>query len=166
MASWTEIPNSSLESGAPIRAVDGVAFRDNPVAIAEGAAGAPRIQTGGINDSAVTAAKINADLIGANKIGSTVFAHERLNNTTRYSTGTRTVAGSALYVRGSYNISGSDYYLSATSSGNSDIGTSQSTFGWSEALGLTGTWINVQDFQNYYDDTRWIYMPTMWRRIA
>ena len=43
MASWTEIPNSSLESGAPIRAVDGVAFRDNPVAIAEGATGAPRI---------------------------------------------------------------------------------------------------------------------------
>ena len=58
MASWTEIPNSSLESGAPIRAVDGVAFRDNPIAIAEGATGAPRIQTAGINDEAVTYAKL------------------------------------------------------------------------------------------------------------
>ena len=45
MADWTTIPDASLEPGKPIRSVDGLALRDNPVAIAEGAAGAPRIQT-------------------------------------------------------------------------------------------------------------------------
>ena len=45
MADWTTIPDASLEPGKPIRSVDGLTLRDNPVAIAEGAAGAPRIQT-------------------------------------------------------------------------------------------------------------------------
>ena len=43
MASWTDIPNSSLETGKPARSVDALAFRDNPIAIAEGATGAPKI---------------------------------------------------------------------------------------------------------------------------
>ena len=50
MASWTDIPNSSLETGAPARSVDALAFRDNPIAIAEGATGAPRILNAAIND--------------------------------------------------------------------------------------------------------------------
>jgi len=43
MADWTTLPDSSLEPGKPIRSIDGLALRDNPIAIAEGAAGAPRI---------------------------------------------------------------------------------------------------------------------------
>lgn len=43
MADWTNIPNGNIETGKPIRAIDGRALRDNPIAIAEGAAGAPRI---------------------------------------------------------------------------------------------------------------------------
>jgi hypothetical protein len=43
MATWTTIPDSSLEPGKPIRSIDTLALRDNPVAIAEGAAGAPRV---------------------------------------------------------------------------------------------------------------------------
>ena len=43
MATWTTIPDSSLEPGKPIRSIDTLALRDNPVAIAEGAAGAPKI---------------------------------------------------------------------------------------------------------------------------
>jgi hypothetical protein len=43
MATWTTVPDSSLEPGKPIRSIDALALRDNPVAIAEGAAGAPRI---------------------------------------------------------------------------------------------------------------------------
>jgi len=42
MADWTTIPDSSIEPGKPIRSIDGLALRDNPIAIAEGAAGAPR----------------------------------------------------------------------------------------------------------------------------
>lgn len=44
MATWTTIPDASLEPGKPIRSIDGIALRDNPVAIAEGASGAPKIQ--------------------------------------------------------------------------------------------------------------------------
>jgi hypothetical protein len=43
MATWTTIPDSSLEPGKPIRSIDGLALRDNPVAIAEGQPSAPRI---------------------------------------------------------------------------------------------------------------------------
>jgi hypothetical protein len=45
MADWTTIPDSSIEPGKPIRSIDGLALRDNPVAIAEGAAGAPRVNS-------------------------------------------------------------------------------------------------------------------------
>jgi hypothetical protein len=43
MATWTTLPDASLEPGKPIRSIDGLALRDNPIAISEGAAGAPRI---------------------------------------------------------------------------------------------------------------------------
>jgi hypothetical protein len=43
MTTYTSIPNSSLEPGKPIRSIDGLALRDNPLAIIEGDATAPRI---------------------------------------------------------------------------------------------------------------------------
>jgi len=43
MATWTEVDDTRLEPGKPARSVDGLALRDNPIAIAEGAAGAPRV---------------------------------------------------------------------------------------------------------------------------
>ena len=43
MANWTTLPDAALEPGKPIRSIDGLALRDNPVAITEGAVGAPRI---------------------------------------------------------------------------------------------------------------------------
>ena len=45
MAEFTVIPDANLEPEKPGRAIDALALRDNPIAIAEGAAGAPRIQT-------------------------------------------------------------------------------------------------------------------------
>lgn len=42
---WTNIPDDVLEPGKPIRSVDAIALRDNPIAIAQGLAGAPRILT-------------------------------------------------------------------------------------------------------------------------
>lgn len=41
MATWTDIPNASLEPGAPARSADAIALRDNVTALAEGASGAP-----------------------------------------------------------------------------------------------------------------------------
>lgn len=43
MADWTAISDSFLEPGKPVRSVDGLALRDNPIALAEGAPGAPLI---------------------------------------------------------------------------------------------------------------------------
>ena len=45
MSTWSNIPDDVLEPGKPIRSVDAIALRNNPVAIALGAAGAPRVLT-------------------------------------------------------------------------------------------------------------------------
>ena len=57
MTTFTTIPNSSLEPGKPIRSIDGLALRDNPIAMFEGDPSAPKLQTPAIQDGAVTLAK-------------------------------------------------------------------------------------------------------------
>jgi hypothetical protein len=76
MATWTNVANTSLEPGSPARSVDAFALRDNPIAIAEGAAGAPRIagqqgpavQTAGLFDGAVTNNKLQTPIAGTNHL--------------------------------------------------------------------------------------------------
>jgi hypothetical protein len=58
MATWTNIANTSLEPGSPARSVDAFALRDNPIAIAEGAAGAPRIVNQAIQDRTIRGIKL------------------------------------------------------------------------------------------------------------
>lgn len=48
MADWTTIPDTSLDPDAPARSIDAKALRDNPIAIAEGASGAPRITSASV----------------------------------------------------------------------------------------------------------------------
>lgn len=57
MATWTEIPNSSIEVGEPIRAVDIRALRDNIEALAEGAPDAPRVLNAAL-DGGISADKL------------------------------------------------------------------------------------------------------------
>jgi hypothetical protein len=45
MATWTNVPNTVLEPGDPIRSVDIIAIKENVIALSEGAIGAPAIQT-------------------------------------------------------------------------------------------------------------------------
>jgi hypothetical protein len=45
MADWTNLPNTAVGVGGLPSGTTVTALRDNPVAIAEGAAGAPRVQT-------------------------------------------------------------------------------------------------------------------------
>ena len=68
MADWTNIANTALQPGAPVRSIDGVALRDNPIAIAEGAAGAPRIQRNAIQNSAVNNEKIANSAVTSAKL--------------------------------------------------------------------------------------------------
>ena len=60
MTTWTNIPDTALEPGKPIRSVDGLALRDNAIAIAEGAAGAPKIQNAAVNTGALGAEKFQS----------------------------------------------------------------------------------------------------------
>lgn len=64
MTTYTSIPNSSLEPGKPIRSIDGLALRDNPIAMFEGDPGAPKLQTPAIQDDAVTKDKLQSPAAG------------------------------------------------------------------------------------------------------
>src|SRR5690625_218103 len=80
MAQWTNIPTDRIEPGKPIRAIDGLALRDNPIAIAEGASGAPRVQTNGIANSAVTTAKIANSAVTTAKIANSAVTTAKIAN--------------------------------------------------------------------------------------
>lgn len=78
MTTWTTIPDGNLDVDKPARSIDALALRDNPVAIAEGAAGAPRVNDAALSSTA-TAAGTNwvstrYASVGAGAVGSLVFA--------------------------------------------------------------------------------------------
>lgn len=85
MPTWTTIPDSSLEPGKPLRSIDALALRDNPLAIAEGAPGAPRVQLPAVVDTLAA--------IAVGSVGS--YAMLIPNNTTTYGPGS-IAAGSSL----------------------------------------------------------------------
>ncbi len=88
MATWTNIQTSRLEPGKPIRSIDGLALRDNPIAIAEGASGAPKIagqnswavDTGGLRNGSVTTAKINNSAVTTGKIANSAVTTGKIAN--------------------------------------------------------------------------------------
>lgn len=58
MATWTNVADANQLPGEPIRSIDIIAIKDNITAQAEGATGAPKQQTNGIENGAVTTPKI------------------------------------------------------------------------------------------------------------
>lgn len=50
MTTYTAIPDANFDVDKPMRSVDGLLMRDNPIAIAEGASGAPRNQPASFNN--------------------------------------------------------------------------------------------------------------------
>src|SRR5690606_13331345 len=58
MADYLPINPTEIEPEAPLTSSLAARWSNNPIAIAEGASGAPRIQTNAIADGAVTAAKL------------------------------------------------------------------------------------------------------------
>jgi len=67
MATWTTITDATLEPGKPIRSVDGLALRDNVTALAEGAAGAPRIENAAMDTDSVDNANVVDATLGSEK---------------------------------------------------------------------------------------------------
>jgi hypothetical protein len=140
MTTYTSIPNSSLEPGKPIRSIDGLALRDNPIAITEGAAGAPKIQNAAIQDGAISASKFQTGtgerdwVLARTSVASVgavgTYAFLRNASGTSVSPG-GTLAGSSLAYGGApsyatyapsgtwrcmgYSVSGSDPYGTYTS---------------------------------------------------
>jgi hypothetical protein len=109
MATWTTITDAALEPGKPIRSVDGLALRDNVTALAEGAAGAPRIaaaalQTGTTERDWVLARTSETT---ANNVGTYAFLRLKSQSETDYGANS-TLSGSSLaYSNSSESNSGS-----------------------------------------------------------
>ena len=59
MTTYTPIANGSVDAGSPIDESLVTALRDNPIAISEGSAGAPKLQTAAYEDGSVTNAKLS-----------------------------------------------------------------------------------------------------------
>jgi hypothetical protein len=92
---WTTIPDTSLEPGKPIRSIDALALRDNPIAIAAGDVGAPRIAAAALQSGTPEALWVLGltALSGAGGLGS--YALLQSTNTTAVAPG-GTKAGSNL----------------------------------------------------------------------
>ena len=149
MADWTDIPNSSLEPDKPIRSIDGVALRDNPVAIAEGSPGAPRVVDAALSTTVTQAGKdwVTArkeDAVGA--IGTYAFV--------------RLVGGSGLP---------ENYNAGETVDGSKlEYGNPTDTSGDPPSdYGLPGTWriMGKQLFQGY-DGGTYEYIPNLALRVS
>jgi hypothetical protein len=188
MASWTTLPDAALEPGKPIRSIDGLALRDNPVAITEGAAGAPKMQTNGITDSAVTTAKLannsvttakldaNERMTTANVLNATAgAAHQAVgsmtiawNTTTSNVASNGTIAGSSLrFTSAQSNTTGGPANIFANNTSNG------ATFPTANTTALTGTWKNMGGFcrgmfvlDQGCGQFLYAWYPSLWLRIA
>ena len=147
MATWTTIPDSSLEPGKPIRSIDTLALRDNPVAIAEGAAGAPRV-----NLPAIVAALAS---VPVGSIGSYAFLGDTTSTTTAVGA---TKAGSSLRYSGAVKLSP---WNTSTS-----IAATQTMTGQSVNTAPDGTWRAMGYAKGGVISDTSVYPATLWLRIA
>jgi hypothetical protein len=68
MADWTTIANNEIDGDSPITESLMTALRDNPVAITQGASGAPKIQNAALDADVVTTSKILNNAVTSLKI--------------------------------------------------------------------------------------------------
>ena len=150
MATWTTLPDASLEPGKPIRSIDGLALRDNPIAISEGAAGAPQIQTAALvsNERMTTANVLNATAAASvDGVGTYAFATRPQN--------TGSTPGNALSPGAT--VAGSVLRFSNSAAG--------------ESSALSGTWRCMGAMQSFtftdsYGSAFTTYRATLFLRIS
>ena len=109
--SWTNIPNGNLAVGAPIRSVDQLALRDNPIAIAEGDTGAPRIRAEALNGgqsgtAPIYAARAWVNFDGTTATPSTIRGSGNVSSVTKNATGNYTVNFTTAMPNANYSVSG------------------------------------------------------------
>jgi hypothetical protein len=124
MADYVTISDTQVDPDAPITSQLAYAWRDNPTAIAEGASGAPRIQTASIENNAVTSSKIKNDAVTSSKIEDNAVTSSKLgtSNSIRDWVLARTAAASAgavgTYALAFNNASSSAGFGSTTAGSN------------------------------------------------
>jgi len=169
MATWTTIPDSSLEPGKPIRSIDALALRDNPVAIAEGESGAPRIVDAALGTTATNTGRdwvlARTALTEHDSIGSITVAW---NTTTTNVASNGTIAGSSLRFLSAAILSSVQTTPPANQFANVVKGSG--TFPTISSAALSGTWRNIGGYCrgrldiNAGDSYAWF--PSVWLRIA
>ena len=112
MTTYSTITDGQIDQDSPITQPLLTALRDNPIAIAEGAAGAPSILAG------------------------------IASNTTAGGVGSYAFAGSLVDVDFGSTVAGSSIYPTSAATGASNAGTNsgENTFLFTPALSLSGTW--------------------------
>lgn len=117
MADYIAILDAQIEPKAPVTSELMNQLRDNPLAMFEGATGAPRLQTAGIEDDAVTLAKLNITSTSASgAISSSTPATVTIN---RYSFDPAlTLSGGAVGTIATAAGGNNPRYLISTSSGS------------------------------------------------
>lgn len=82
MANWTNIPTDRIEPGKPIRAIDGLALRDNPIAIAEGASGAPKIREAAIDTNSINGNRLRTNSVANDRLVNKTITNAKIANNT------------------------------------------------------------------------------------
>ena len=170
MTTYTAIPDADLEPDKPFTSQKALLLRDNPIAIAEGASGAPRIQNAAMDTDSVDNANVVNGTLGAEKF--------QTGNTERDWVLARTADAAAGAV-GTYVFaeSDSDHALGGTVSGSSltptgaiyniDITSSTASASLTRSGSLSGTWRCM----GYHDNTNagsnmTIFGATLFLRIS
>lgn len=119
MADWITIVDTQVDPDAPVTSELGYAFRDNPIAIAEGATGAPRVVDGALSTTVTSAG--------------TTWVYNRILN--------RTVGGVGTIVMGIVTglPAGGPWFANDTIAG-SNLATSSAGGTFGTVGSLSGTW--------------------------
>lgn len=160
MATWTTIGDTFLEPGKPVRSVDGLALRDNPIAIAEGAAGAPRVEDPALNTTATNTGRdwvlARTALSGLGAVGTYAMLTRSDNES---SSPGATLSGSTLKYAGA----ATDILIEPSANLNSDSVSGASPAGTWRCMGLNAA---RDSFSGASGDSYDIQYATLWLRIA
>lgn len=87
MTTYTTIPNTDIDADSPINVNLMTLLRDNPIAITEGATGAPKIQDAAFSTNSINGDKLIDSSITQGKIASSAIGQSQLKTTTASTVG-------------------------------------------------------------------------------
>lgn len=163
MATYTAITDAEIDQDSPITQTLMTKYRDNLIATAEGASGAPRIDLPAIQDALGD--------VQERDVGSYTFAWYAVNAPTTLSNGASIavgteIAGASLRVSTSVTSASTTFYTPPTD----DKTSTGSTFPTSGTVALSGTWRLMTSgsyaAQTSDDPNAYTWYPHLWLRIS